>query len=94
MSHLPPPPPEEDLFQFPCDFPVKIMGRTQEGFAQEILALVLSHAPDFDPASMEMRGSSAGRFVSLTCTIHAHSRLQLDNLYRALTAHPGVVMVL
>jgi putative lipoic acid-binding regulatory protein len=94
MSNLPAPPPEEDLFQFPCDFPVKIMGRTHEGFAQEILALVLSHAPDFDAATMELRGSSAGRFVSLTCTIRAQSRLQLDNLYRALTAHPGVVMVL
>jgi putative lipoic acid-binding regulatory protein len=55
---------------------------------------VQKHAPDFDPATMEMRASSAGKYLSLTCTVHARSRDQLDNLYRELTAHPMVAMVL
>lgn len=92
-----PPGPEDDadaLFNFPCDFPIKVMGRTQEGFAQAIGTIVQRHAPDFDLGSIEMRASSAGRFISLTCTIRAHSRAQLDALYGEITAHPMVVMAL
>ena len=86
--------PEESLLQFPTEFPIKVMGRTQDGFAQAIVTVVQKHAPDFDPATMEMRASSAGKYLSLTCTVHAKSRNQLDNLYRELTAHPMVAMVL
>lgn len=86
--------PQDSLLEFPCDFPIKIMGRTQDGFAQEILAVVLRHAPDFDAATMEMRGSSGGKYISLTCTIRARSRAQLDALYRELTGHPSVSVVL
>jgi putative lipoic acid-binding regulatory protein len=70
------------------------MGRTEPGFAQSVLDVVLRHAPDFDSASMEMRASREGNYLSLTCTINATSRAQLDALYRELTGHPGVVMVL
>jgi len=84
----------EDIFQFPCDFPIKIMGRTTDGFAQTIMGIVLQHAPDFDPATLEMRSSSAGKYLSVTCTIRAASRAQLDALYRDLSGHPSVVMVL
>jgi hypothetical protein len=80
--------------QFPCAFPIKVMGRTQEGFAQAILVVVNRHAPDFDPATLEMRASSAGKYLSLTCTINATSREQLDNLYRDLSSHPMVALVL
>jgi hypothetical protein len=80
--------------QFPCAFPIKIMGRTQPGFAQEILAIVQEHAPDFDASTLEMRASSAGNYLSLTATIHATSREQLDDLYRALCANSMVTMVL
>jgi hypothetical protein len=55
---------------------------------------VRRHAPDFDPATVEMRASSRGKYLSLTCTITATSLTQLDDLYRELTAHPMVVMVL
>ena len=79
---------------FPCAFPIKVMGRTQDGFAQAIVTVVQKHAPDFDPAAVEMRASRRGKYLSLTCTINAISREQLDNLYRDLTAHPNVVMVL
>jgi len=80
--------------QFPCVFPIKIMGKTQPGFAQEVLAIVHAHAPDFDALTLEMRASSAGNYLSLTATINATSREQLDGLYRALCANPMVTMVL
>jgi len=84
----------ETLLEFPCVFPLKIMGRTQPGFAQKVLEIVLRHVPDFDSATMEMRTSKEGNYLSLTCTINATSRAQLDDLYRELSAHPSVVMVL
>ncbi len=70
------------------------MGRTQDGFAQAIVTVVRKHAPDFDPATLEMRASRAGNYLSVTATIQATSREQLDNLYRDLTSHPMVTMVL
>ena len=84
----------ETLLEFPCAFPLKIMGRTQDGFAQAVLDVVLRHAPDFDSASMEMRASRQANYLSLTCVVNATSREQLDALYRELSAHPQVVMVL
>jgi putative lipoic acid-binding regulatory protein len=84
----------ESLLTFPCAFPIKVMGRTQDGFAQAILAVVHHHAPDFDAATLEMRPSSAGNYLSLTCTVNATSRAQLDDLYRDLTSHPMVALVL
>lgn len=84
----------ESLLTFPCRFPIKIMGRTQDGFAQEIVGVVQRHAPDFDPRTLEMRASKAGKYLSLTCTVNASSREQLDDLYRELSAHPMVAMVL
>jgi hypothetical protein len=86
--------PAESPLKFPTEFPIKVMGRTQDGFAQAIVMVVQKHAPDFDPATMEMRASSAGKYLSLTCTVHATSRDQLDNLYRELTSHPMVAMAL
>lgn len=84
----------DSLLEFPCAFPMKIMGRTQDGFAQLVLDIVLRHVPDFDSASMEMRASRQGNYLSLTCVVNATSREQLDELYRELSAHPQVVMVL
>jgi len=85
---------QKPLLDFPCDFPLKIMGCMEATFSQEILTLVQSHAPDFDGSTMEMRPSAKGNYLSLTCTIRATSREQLDNLYRALTSHPLVKVVL
>ena len=84
----------ESLLTFPCSFPIKVMGRTQDGFAQAILVVVHRHAPDFDATTLEMRASSAGNYLSLTCTINATSRSQLDDLYRDLSSHPMVALVL
>ena len=84
----------ESLLTFPCSFPIKVMGLTQDGFAQAMVLVVQKHAPDFDPATLEMRASRAGKYLSLTCTVNATSREQLDAIYRDLTSHPMVSMVL
>ena len=88
------PPATESLLAFPCEFPIKIMGRTQAGFAQSVVEIVQRHAPDFDAATVEMRPSREGKYLSVTTTINATSREQLDNLYRELCDHPMVAMVL
>lgn len=85
---------KETLLEFPCDFPLKIMGANVADFAQAIAVVVQNHAPDFDAATMEMRPSKAGNYLALTCTVRATSQAQLDALYRALTAHPMVRVVL
>jgi len=84
----------DSLLEFPCDFPLKIMGAADAEFAASIAAVVVRHAPDFDIATMEMRPSKAGNYLSLTCTVRAVSQIQLDALYRELTAHPAVKVVL
>lgn len=85
---------EETLLEFPCDFPLKIMGRMEPGFAQDVVTIVKRHVPDFEESSVSMRPSSKKNYLSLTCVIKATSRLQLDDLYRDLCDHPQVVMVL
>ncbi len=82
------------LLEFPCDFPIKIMGARVDGFAQAVLEVVLRHAPDFNPETMEMRPSSKGNYLSITCTFRAVSQTQVDALYLELTAHPMVKVVL
>jgi putative lipoic acid-binding regulatory protein len=84
----------ESLLAFPCDFPIKIMGATQPGFAQAVAEVVQRHAPDFDASTMEMRSSRLGSYLSLTVTVRAQSREQLDALYRELCDHPMVKIVL
>ena len=70
------------------------MGRKERGFAQSVTEIVLRHAIDFDPATVEMRPSRQGKYLSVTCVVRATSREQLDALYRELCDHPSVVMVL
>ncbi len=85
---------DSSLLAFPCDFPIKVMGRKQPGFAQAVTEIVLKHAPDFDLATVQMRPSRKGRYLSVTCIVRATSREQLDGLYQELCDHPAVVMVL
>lgn len=84
----------QSLLTFPCAFPIKVMGRREDGFAQAVLEITLRHAPDFRSETLEMRTSKNGRYLSLTVTIDARSREQLDGLYSELSAHPMVMMVL
>ncbi len=85
---------EETLLEFPCDFPIKIMGARTDDFAQTVVEIVLRHAPGFAAETVEMRPSKAGNYLAVTCTIRATSKAQLDALYRELTAHPMVKVVL
>ena len=79
---------------FPCDFPIQVMGRRQPRFAQSVIEVVRKHAPDFDPATVEIRPSRQDNYLSVTCTVRATSREQLDALYKDLCDQPNVVMVL
>lgn len=94
MSQATPPSERKTLLEFPCDFPIKVMGALVDEFAQTVTDIVSRHAPDFDPATVEMRPSSKGNYLSLTCTLRAESQNQLDDLYRELSGHPLVKVVL
>ena len=85
---------DDTLLEFPCAFPLKIMGQASDDFTRTVVAIVLRHAPDYSDASTEVRASSTGKYLSVTCTLNAISREQLDALYRELTAHPLVKIVL
>ena len=84
----------ESLIEYPTDFPIKVMGRREPRLVQIIVDIVRRHAPDFDPATVEMRTSKKNSYLSVTCTVRATSRVQLDALYQELCDHPSVVMVL
>ncbi len=86
--------PTDSLIDYPCDFPIKVLGQSRQGFAQAVLEVVLRHDPGFKAGTIEMRSSSQGRYISLTCSVRATSREQLDGLYQELCDHPMVVMVL
>ena len=86
--------PQETLLTFPCSFPIKVMGQRVDGFAETICALVKNHAPDFDPATVEMRPSRQGNYLGLTLVVRAESNTQLDAIYHALTKHPMVKVAL
>ena len=94
MNNIPVIPESESLVQYPSDFPLKIFGEQHPEFAQSVLDVVTRHAPDFVAASMEIRASKTAKYISLTCTIRATSRAQLDAVYQELCAHPLVKMVL
>lgn len=86
--------PTDTLIEYPSDFPIKIMGLMQDNFAETMVEVVTRHDPDFHAGKMEMRPSSKGTYLSLTVTVVATSREQLDNLYRELSSHPMVKVVL
>lgn len=84
----------KSLIEYPCDFPVKVMGERVDGFVEAIAAVVLRFDPRFDVRGVERRPSRTGRYLGLTLTVRATSREQLDELYRALSSHPMVKVVL
>jgi uncharacterized protein len=84
----------DSLIDYPCDFPIKVLGLSHQGFAQTVAEVVMRYDRDFDAATIEMRPSSGARYIGLTCTIRATSREQLNALYQELCDHPQVVMVL
>lgn len=85
---------EETLFEFPTDFPVKIMGRASDEFRSLVLGIVTRHFGPLDAGRIEERPSSNGKYLSLTCTVYAESKAQLDALYRELTSCSQVLVAL
>lgn len=86
--------PNESLIEYPSDFPIKVMGPTHDDFAATIVDVVLGFDPTFHVGRMQVRPSSKGNYTGLTVVVRATSRGQLDDLYRALSSHPMVKMVL
>jgi hypothetical protein len=84
----------DSVLEFPCVFPIKAMGRCDSGFEARALAVVRRHVPDFDTAAMRTVASRKGNYLSVTFTIRAGSREQLDILYRELTACEELLIVL
>lgn len=85
---------EESLLEFPCDFPIKMMGRDTPRFHETARSLVEKHAGPLDDDAIRSAQSRNGRFVSITVTIRARSRAQLDDIYRDLTRHDDILMAL
>jgi uncharacterized protein len=87
-------PPEQSLIEYPSQFPIKVMGANVEGFAQAVARIAQQFDPGFDAATIQTRPSKAGKYLGVTITITATSREQLDELYRTLSTHPMVKVVL
>jgi len=87
-------PAKESLLEFPCDFPIKVMGKSHPEFAETIVSVVRQFDNEVDPERIETRPSSGGNYTGLTVTVRATSQAQLDDIYRALTGHPMVKVVL
>ena len=87
-------PPDQSLIEYPCHFPIKVMGANVEGYVAAMVSVVRAFDPDFDEATVEHRPSKAGNYLGLTLTVYVTSREQLDEVYRTLTTHPMVKVVL
>ncbi len=87
-------PPDQSLIEYPSAFPIKVMGAQAEGFVEAIVAVARHFDPGFDPATVELRPSKGGNYLGITITVTATSREQLDELYRTLSTHPMVKVVL
>lgn len=87
-------PPEQSLIEYPCRFPIKVMGANTTEFVSAMVLIARAFEPGFDEASLEHRPSRAGNYLGLTVSIHVTSREQLDEVYRTLTTHPLVKYVL
>lgn len=84
----------DSLIEYPCAFPIKVFVHSQPGYLQAVTDVVLQNDPTFTAASITMRDSKTAKYVCLTCTVNATSRVQLDTLYQALFDHPMVVKLL
>tara|TARA_B100000902_G_C26966967_1_gene743334 strand:- start:430 stop:696 length:267 start_codon:yes stop_codon:yes gene_type:complete len=83
----------DSLIEFPTDFPLKIIGKPENNFQENILEIVKRHDESFDPIDAEMRFSKSNQYISITCTIKANSKRQLDALYHELSKFPQAIMV-
>lgn len=88
------PPDPQSLIDYPSAFPIKVMGAQADGFVDAIIDIAQRFDPAFDAASVELRPSRGGKYLGITITVTATSREQLDELYRTLSTHPMVKVVL
>ena len=84
----------ETLIEFPCMFPIKVMGEVHDEFTSTVIKIIKQKNKDFDPSTIEMKGSSEGRYISLTCFVYVTSKPELDDIYRSLSTHPMIKVVL
>ncbi len=85
---------KKSLIEFPLLFPIKVMGAKVEGFVEALTTVAKSFDPKFDPTSIELRDSSTGKYLGVTLSVWATDQEQLDELYRTLSTHPMVRVVL
>lgn len=85
---------ENEIIEFPCDFPIKVMGVAEDNFDLLVVEIVRRHAPDLGEGSVRSRHSKEGKYISVTVTVNAQSRQQLDNIYLDLTGHEKIIMAL
>ena len=86
--------PERSLIDYPSAFPIKVMGQNVDGFVHALTQVARRFDPAFDAATIELRPSSGGKYLGVTLIVTATSREQLDELYRTLSTHPMVKVVL
>ena len=86
--------PTESLIEYPSQFPIKVMGTKMDGLVHAISQIARQFDPTFDAATVELRESKGGKYLGVTVTVTATSREQLDELYRTLSTHPMVKVVL
>jgi len=84
----------DSIIEFPCRFPIKIMGRDESGFRAHVLQIISPHVDDILPDDISMRSSRQGTFLSVTLTVDARSQAHLDRIYRTLTASERILYVL
>ena len=84
----------ESLNEFPCHFPIKVMGEVHDEFTSTVIEIIKQKNGKFDPSTIEMKGSSEGRYISLTCFVYVTSKPELDDIYRSLSSHPMIKVVL
>jgi len=87
-------PKEEKLLDFPCDFPIKMMGREQPEFRDAAVALIERHTGKIRSAAIRTALSRNGNFLSITITIKAQNQQQLDDIYSDLNEHAEILVAL
>ncbi|KTT16559.1 YbeD family protein [Pseudacidovorax intermedius] len=87
-------PRKDSLIEYPSRFPIKVMGANVDGFVGAVTHIARQFDPEFDAGTIELRDSKAGNYLGVTITVTATSREQLDELYRTLSSHPMVKVVL
>lgn len=84
----------EALWDFPMDYPVKVLGESQHPLAQIVADILLRHVPDFEPGTISMRPSRGGKYISITATVHVTHKGQINGMYADFAAHDAIKLVL